>query len=88
MQAGRGFDVCEQLGTYLHPSLVLAGSEDGLIDPKAIRQLADHFRRSEFVEINGAGHMLTVERPGQFYSCLDGFLRVHFPSPIDADQLN
>ncbi|MFO0603818.1 MAG: alpha/beta fold hydrolase [Polyangiales bacterium] len=57
------------------PALVLAGSRDEITPPKEMRALAASMRRARFEELEGAGHLSSLERPAAFNAALEGFLR-------------
>jgi pimeloyl-ACP methyl ester carboxylesterase len=46
------------------PALVVAGKEDQIVDVDVARQMADSLTNSEFLLIDGAGHMPMLEDPG------------------------
>jgi 3-oxoadipate enol-lactonase len=74
MQAGSGFDVCGQLGAYAGPCTVVAGGADLLTSAQAVAQLAEAMPGARFELVEGAGHMIPVEQPENFYALLDAFL--------------
>ncbi|MBO6784740.1 MAG: alpha/beta fold hydrolase, partial [Alphaproteobacteria bacterium] len=56
MAALRDFDYSAGLKALDIPTLVIAGSEDALTPPAAVREVADHIPAAQLVEIAGAGH--------------------------------
>jgi len=59
------FDVMERLGEIRCPTLVLCGTEDALTPLKYARFLAERIPGAEFKAIEGAGHMVMVEKAGE-----------------------
>ena len=57
------FDVMERLGEIHLPAAVIVGAEDRLTPVKYARYLADHLPGAELTVVEGAGHMVMVERP-------------------------
>ncbi|HHS97048.1 MAG TPA: alpha/beta hydrolase [Chloroflexi bacterium] len=57
------FDVRDQVAAITCPLLVLTGSEDRMTPSRFGRWLAEQAPRGKFVLIEGAGHMLALERP-------------------------
>lgn len=60
--AVKSFDVRARLGRLAHPTLVLHGMEDRVIDPSHARLLRQAIRGAELKLFPYAGHMLPVER--------------------------
>jgi len=56
------------------PALVVVGSRDEITPPAEMRALAASMRRARVVEIDGAGHLSSLERPEAFNAALAGFL--------------
>jgi 3-oxoadipate enol-lactonase len=54
-----------RIGELAMPVLVVAGEQDELGSAKVARTLADQLRNGRLVMIPAAGHMLTLERPGE-----------------------
>jgi pimeloyl-ACP methyl ester carboxylesterase len=68
------FDVRDQLSRISLPTLVVAGTEDKLTPPKNGRFLADHIPQAQFTLLEGAGHMMMVEKPGETAAAVALFL--------------
>lgn len=68
-------DFTDQLGTYRVPTLVVAGEHDTISPPAEMREMASQIPQSEFVQIDGAGHMPPLENPQDFNAALRAFLR-------------
>jgi pimeloyl-ACP methyl ester carboxylesterase len=74
--AGYGdFDYTPDLGRVAEPTLVLVGSEDRTTTPRAARVLHEGISGSEYVELEGAGHMSMVEAQDAYLSHVRQFLR-------------
>jgi 3-oxoadipate enol-lactonase len=56
------------------PALVVVGSRDEITPPAEMRALAASMRRARAVEVDGAGHLSSLERPEAFNAALAGFL--------------
>ena len=61
--ACNAFDIMERLGEIHCPSLVICGTEDALTPPKYSTFLAQYIPESELKWIEGAGHMVLIEKP-------------------------
>lgn len=59
----RGMDLRADLARIATPAVVLAGSGDKVIAPALGRAVADALPGARFEELEGAGHMLPLERP-------------------------
>ncbi|GAB3032623.1 alpha/beta fold hydrolase [Natronobiforma cellulositropha] len=57
-----GFDARRWLVEVTQPTLVVHGSADALVDPDAGRDLARGLPRGEFLALEGAGHLVSLER--------------------------
>lgn len=57
------FDVMERLGEIRCPTLVICGTEDALTPPKYATFLAEKIAGAELKLIEGAGHMVIIEKP-------------------------
>jgi pimeloyl-ACP methyl ester carboxylesterase len=70
------FDVMERLGEIEAPTLVAAGSADQLTAAKYARFLAKRIADARLVIIEGAGHMMMLERPIETAEAVQDFLNV------------
>jgi pimeloyl-ACP methyl ester carboxylesterase len=68
------FDVTERLGEIEAPALVLCGTQDRLTPAKYATFLRDRIAGARLHLVEGAGHMLMVERPGAVTRSLVPFL--------------
>ena len=80
MAALRDFDFSAGLETLDIPTLVIAGSEDALTPPAAVREVAACIPGAELAELAGAGHIIPVEQPEPFYATIETFLSRHYPA--------
>ena len=69
-----GFDAGDWLVEVTQPTRVFHGTDDALVPADAGRDLARGLPRGEFVEIEGAGHLATIERSRTVNDRLRGFL--------------
>jgi pimeloyl-ACP methyl ester carboxylesterase len=76
------FDVMERLGEIDVPTLVLSGSADRLAPVKYARYLADHISSAQIVIIEGAGHMVMLERPTEVAEAVREFLQNKSPHHV------
>jgi 3-oxoadipate enol-lactonase len=77
MTTGRTFDVSDRLGEITVPTLVQHGSADRVIPVEAGRFIAEHIPGAEYQELEGAGHVYTMERPMEALPKLLGFWAAH-----------
>lgn len=56
------------------PTLVIVGSEDRLTPPELARAMADAIPGATLVEVAGAGHLPTLERPAETTAAIQAFL--------------
>jgi pimeloyl-ACP methyl ester carboxylesterase len=68
------FDVREQLDAVSVPTLILAGTADMMTPPKWAAFLAEHIPGADLAWIEGAGHMLPLERPAEVAAAIAGFM--------------
>jgi pimeloyl-ACP methyl ester carboxylesterase len=68
------FDRMKDLHAIRVPALIVAGTRDPLTPPKYAEYLAAHIPDSELHVLDGAGHMLTLERPSEVAAHIERFL--------------
>jgi pimeloyl-ACP methyl ester carboxylesterase len=68
------FDVMGRLGKIELPTLVVTGSADQLTPVKYAHFLAKHITDARLVTIDGAGHMVMLERPAEAAEAVHDFL--------------
>lgn len=66
-------DFTNQIGEIILPALVICGVEDKMTPPDFSRQIAAGIVGSKLCLIEGAGHMVMMERPDQFNDALNIF---------------
>ena len=61
----------QRIGLLRVPSLILSGSEDANLGPATQRRLmAPHLAGPRHIDLDGAGHLLPIERPDEVARCL------------------
>lgn len=73
-EAWDAFDMAEDLGEIVQPTLIIHGTEDGLSPVENAEQLAAHIPGAELGLIEGVGHSPNVEAPERFNRLLSDFL--------------
>jgi pimeloyl-ACP methyl ester carboxylesterase len=61
-------------GTFLGPTLFIAGENSDYIRAKYRAPIRALFSTARFVTLRGAGHWLHAEKPSAFIAVVDGFL--------------
>jgi pimeloyl-ACP methyl ester carboxylesterase len=74
------FDMMGEIGLIRVPTLVLCGEEDRLTPVKYGRFLHEQIPGATLVLVPGAGHMVMLEKPGEFNRALTTFLDAHLAS--------
>jgi pimeloyl-ACP methyl ester carboxylesterase len=69
------FDIMEQVQKIGNPSLVICGDQDVLAPIKYSRFLADKIAGASLEIVEGAGHMVMLERAEEFNKKLEDFFR-------------
>ena len=69
------FDIMDQVGDIQVPTLVVCGSDDLLTPPKYAHYLAEKIPGARLEIIDGAGHMVMIEKPHEFNSRVMEFLQ-------------
>ncbi len=77
MLALLGFDQRSTLKTIAVPTLVLSGSRDKNAPAPMMEKMATYIPSATYVELEGVGHLVNLERPGAFNAALDQFLTAH-----------
>jgi pimeloyl-ACP methyl ester carboxylesterase len=60
------FDVMPRVGEIDVPTLCIVGTQDSMTPPKYSHYLHDHINGSRLEIIEGAGHMLPLEKPEEY----------------------
>ncbi len=69
------FDIMEEVTRIKNPTLVICGDQDVLSPIKFARYLAEKIPRAHLEIVEGAGHMVMLERPEEFNKKLEAFFR-------------
>lgn len=77
MLALMGFDQRAALKNISVPTLVLSGSRDKNAPAPMMAKMATYIPPAKYVELEGVGHLVNLERPGAFNAALDQFLKAH-----------
>ncbi len=70
-----GFDQRKALADIIVPTLVLSGSKDKNAPAPMMAKMATYIPGATYVELEGAGHLVNLERPDAFNTSLDQFLK-------------
>jgi 3-oxoadipate enol-lactonase len=77
MLALLGFDQRNALKDITVPTLVLSGSRDKNAPAPMMAKMATYIPSAIYVDFEGAGHLVNLERPATFNAALDSFLKAH-----------
>lgn len=66
-------DTIDRLAQITHPTLVLTGTEDALVDPGNSRQIAERIPGARLVEFEGTGHVFFSEKATEVNRALIDF---------------
>ena len=75
MLALLGFDQRQALKEIKVPTLVLSGTKDKNAPAPMMAKMASFIPQANYVELEGAGHLVNLERPHAFDAALDQFLK-------------
>jgi 3-oxoadipate enol-lactonase len=75
MMALLGFDQRQALKDIKVPVLVLSGSKDKNAPAPMMAKMTSYIPSATYVELEGAGHLVNLERPETFNAALNQFLR-------------
>src|SRR6266436_5751799 len=75
MLALMGFDLRGALKDIAVPTLVLSGSRDKNAPAPMMAKMASYIPYATYVELEGVGHLVNLERPATFNATLDLFLK-------------
>ncbi len=73
-------DLTPHTGKIRLPALIICGAEDKMTPPDLSRQLAANVKNAQLEIIEGAGHMVMLEKPSELNNCLDAFASSIFPT--------
>jgi 3-oxoadipate enol-lactonase len=77
MLALMGFDLRSALVSIAVPTLVLSGSKDKNAPAPMMAKMASYIPSARYIELEGVGHLVNLERPKAFNATLDGFLKAN-----------
>ena len=77
MLALLGFDQRSALKNITVPTLVLSGTKDKNAPAPMMAKMATYIPAATYVELEGVGHLVNLERPKTFNAVLDSFLRAN-----------
>ena len=77
MLALMGFDLRSALVSIAVPTLVLSGSKDKNAPAPMMAKMASYIPSAQYIELEGVGHLVNLERPKAFNATLDGFLKAN-----------
>ena len=77
MLALMGFDQRNALKNIALPCLVLSGSKDNNAPAPMMAKMATYIPTAKYIELEGAGHLVNLERPAAFNAALDQFLKAN-----------
>jgi 3-oxoadipate enol-lactonase len=80
MMSMLGFDLRKSLGQIRVPTLVISGSKDKNAPAPMVKKMAGFIPNATYVELEGVGHLVALERPNEFNAVLDDFLRTASPA--------
>ena len=75
MLALLGFDQRQALKDIKLPTLVLSGSKDKNAPAPMMAKMASFIPSASYVELDGVGHLVNLERPTAFNAALEQFLK-------------
>jgi len=75
MLALLGFDQRAALKNITVPTLVLSGTRDKNAPAPMMVKMASYIPSASYVELEGVGHLVNLERPAAFDAALDSFLK-------------
>lgn len=75
-----GFDQRAALKNIAVPTLVLSGTKDKNAPAPMMAKMASYIPSAAYVELEGVGHLVNLERPATFDAVLDSFLKAHSAS--------
>lgn len=85
MLALLGFDLRQALKEIRVPTLVLSGAKDNNAPAPMMAKMASFIPKASYVELEGAGHLVNLERPKAFNVALDQFLSMKVvPAEIET----
>ena len=68
------FDLSDRVGSIEQPTLIISGSDDRVIPPQKGASLNERMPNSEYVLVDGVGHIGYAENPDAFNQHVTDFL--------------
>lgn len=75
--SSREYDVVDRLSEINCPTLIISGSEDGLVPCTEQKLLHEKIKGSCYITINGSGHASMYENPSAFATLVLGFTNLN-----------
>jgi pimeloyl-ACP methyl ester carboxylesterase len=69
-------DLWEPLRRITCPTLVVRGAESDILSPEIAKKMLERLPNARLVEVEGAGHSVPGDRPGEFARVVRAFLEV------------
>lgn len=66
-------------------TLVVAGAKDRVVPPENARLLVERIPRARLALVDGAGHLVFMEKPNEFNGTVRSFLRTRGPGGSDGE---
>lgn len=85
-RAMSSYDVEPHLDAIAHPSLLVIGQQDRLVNPEESKELAKRLDGSETLVLPDAGHAAFLEMPNTFNAAVLGFAERHLGRRPEADS--
>lgn len=85
-RASHGVDLRRELARVTAPVRVVVAASDGFVSVESGRALADALPDADFMVIEDAGHMVSIERPKEFRAALRGFIDRNWPPAAASVQ--
>jgi len=67
------FDISQEMSKISLKALIICGAEDKMTPPEFSRQISENISGAKLCLIEGAGHMVMMERPREFNQALTNF---------------
>jgi 3-oxoadipate enol-lactonase/4-carboxymuconolactone decarboxylase len=80
-------DLTDEVQQIKSPTLLIAGSEDGSVTSQQVKETADKIADSQFVEINGVGHIPCAEKPETIAELILKFTNETGSSPLSLYEI-
>ena len=89
LECGSREDLSSRVGRLRTPTLLVAGGADGPLGRETQDRIAaSHFERARVVAIDGAGHLLPLERPGEVARLIEDHVEPSFLALLQTDRVS